>query len=439
MFMQLLRQWLPRRPTSCAPRRHRKVTRTAVRSPWRVQWLEDRTVPATPAIEFATGAGPGAAGAQVNVYYTDANGAEQHFSLNPFPGFPGGVRVAVGDVTGDGNPDIVAAAGPGGGPRVKVIDGSAVVDNPTLTPAQLQTTLQTLSDTHPFKDFFAYDIAFTGGVNVAVGDINGDGFKDVITGADAGGGPHVKVFNTAGINSIDPTHPGPLPFVLYSFFAYDTNFTGGVRVAAANVGGDNGAASHPGHPSDEIITGAGPGGGPHVRVFSVGLTDSTRLDGIGQFMAYSPQFTGGVYVAAGVVTNNFDQQGDPNHLLPSFADIITGAGPGGGPHVIVWRLSNAQNPDPTSTFTFRQAASFMAYPVTFAGGVRVATMATSTHDNVLDFVTGAGPGGGPHVRKWRGQVLSDLTSPPQTYTPPEIDPTGFFAFPASFSGGVYVG
>ena len=52
-----------------------------------------------------------------------------------------------------------------------------------------------------------------------------------------------------------------------SFFAYDPRFIGGVRVASGNVDGT---------PGDEIITGAGPGGGPHVKVFQV---DGDRLDG----------------------------------------------------------------------------------------------------------------------------------------------------------------
>ncbi|HEY1378322.1 MAG TPA: hypothetical protein VGF55_16100 [Gemmataceae bacterium] len=417
MFHDLLRQFLPR------PGRRRATARTTVRSPWRVQQLEDRTVPAT--IQFATGSGPGVVANQVNVFLSDGS----EVSFNAFPGFNGGVRVATGDATGDGITDVVVAAGPGGGPHVKIIDGAALT-----TPGITQAQIQALAD-HPLKQFFAYDAGFAGGVFVAVGDINGDGFKDVITGADAGGGPHVKVFNTAGINSIDPNHPGPLPFVLYSFFAYDPNFHGGVRVAAGNVGGDNGGPSHPGHPSDELITGAGPGGGPHVRVFSINLNDSTRLDGIGQFFAYTAAFTGGVYVGSGVVTNNFDEVGDPNETFPAFADIITGAGPGGGPHVIVWRLDNGAS----TGFTFRPAASFFAYPAGFTGGVTVGTMVDSTHDNVVDFVTGAGPGGGPHVRKWLGQQLSDLTSPPQTYTPGQIGAPGFFAYDAKFTGGVYVG
>ena len=90
--------------------------------------------------------------------------------------FTGGVRVARGDVNGDGTPDLIVAAGPGGGPHVKVFDGvtHAVIDS-----------------------FFAYDASFPGGVFVAAGDVNGDGKADIITGAGAGGGPHVKVFSGA--------------------------------------------------------------------------------------------------------------------------------------------------------------------------------------------------------------------------------------------------
>src|SRR5262249_42255505 len=106
-------------------------------------------------------------------------------------GFLGGVHTAVGDVNGDGIPDIIAGAGAGGGPNVRVFDGN--------TGAMI-------------RSFFAYDAGFMGGVNVAAGDVNADGFADIITGAGPGGGPHVKVFD------------GQSNALIRSFFADDPGF-----------------------------------------------------------------------------------------------------------------------------------------------------------------------------------------------------------------------
>ena len=64
------------------------------------------------------------------------------------PTFTGGVRVATGDVNGDGTADIIAAAGAGGGPRVRVFDGNTG---------------------KVIHDFLAFDAAFGGGVYVAGG------------------------------------------------------------------------------------------------------------------------------------------------------------------------------------------------------------------------------------------------------------------------------
>src|SRR5207253_2684824 len=118
--------------------------------------------------------------------------------------FTGGVRVAIGDVTGDGTPDIITAPGPGGGPDIHVYDGQT---------GQI------------VRQFFAFDPAFTGGAFVAAGDVNGDGAADIIVGADQGGGPNVAVFSGQDGSQLD------------SFFAFDQRFTGGVRVAADDFNG----------------------------------------------------------------------------------------------------------------------------------------------------------------------------------------------------------
>jgi hypothetical protein len=130
------------------------------------------------------------------------------FSLFPFdPGFLGGVRVAVGDVTGDGVPDVVVAAGVGGGPHVRVLDGAALLGGQAVE----------------VTSFFPYDPGFTGGVLVAVGDVDGDGRADIITGTGPGGGPHVRAF--------DGLTGAPLAGPIASFFPYDPGFTGGAFVA----------------------------------------------------------------------------------------------------------------------------------------------------------------------------------------------------------------
>src|SRR5690606_22158145 len=120
------------------------------------------------------------------------------------------------------------------------------------------------------------------------------------------GGPHVHVFNGAT--------GAQLPGTIGSFFAYSPSFTGGVTVAGGDITGDTLA---------DVITGAGAGGGPHVHVFN-GATGAQLPGTIGSFYAYSPTFTGGIFVAAG----DADADGQ--------VDVITGAGDGGGPHLQIF-------------------------------------------------------------------------------------------------------
>jgi hypothetical protein len=183
----------------------------------------------------------------------------------------------------------------------------------------------------------AYDASFSGGVSVAAGDVNGDGAFDIITGAGAGGGPHVKVFGFGA----------PAPALgalrdLASFYAYDANFRGGVSVGSGNIDGFG---------ADEIITGAGAGGGPHVKAFSR-ATNGT-LSTVSSFFAYVSSFRGGVKVGSMTSSSN-----------PAVSTVLTGAGPGGGPHVRGFDLSNPLG-QPS------EVLSFFAESPAFRGGVAV--------------------------------------------------------------------
>jgi hypothetical protein len=130
--------------------------------------------------------------------------------------------------------------------------------------------------------FFAFAPGFKGGVFVAAGDFNGDGLADVTVGAGPGAGPSVIVINGAKLTQVQASGQIADAAVLSGFFAYDGGFPGGVRVDMVDVNGDGLA---------DVITGAGPGAGPHVRVFRA--TDVAILD---SFFATAASFTGGTYV-----------------------------------------------------------------------------------------------------------------------------------------------
>jgi hypothetical protein len=284
---------------------------------------------------------PSSSSGSSTVTFYDPENDELVGSTVPFPGFKGEIRVVSGDFNGDGVADIIAAAGPGGGPAIAIIDS--------------QTG-------KVIESFFAFDPSFTGGVFIAVDDVNGDGILDIIAGAGPGGGPEVRIFDGKTLN------------VLRSFYAYDKSFTGGVSVASIDFNHDG---------ILDIVTGAGPGAAPHVKVYD-GATNAI----ISQWYAYPVSFTGGVYVAAGDLGN------DGN------IEVVTGAGAGGAPIVAVW--------DP---YTGALLAQFMAYAEDFTGGVRVAINdGDGDVDSDLDIITGAGPGGGPEVKVFSFPTLDLLFS-----------------------------
>jgi hypothetical protein len=324
----------------------------------------------------------------------DATGAVVDSVLVYGPGFLGGARVATADVNHDGTFDVIAGAGTSGGPHIKVLDG---------------TNLR-----NELHSFFAFDPGFTGGVFVSAADFNGDNKADIIVGADAGGGPHVKVFDGVNLS------------VLFSFFAFDSSFTGGVRVAAGLIDNNN---------IPDIIVGAGPGGGPHVRVLQGDVAQGPNPlevdDALRSFYAYDPGFLGGVFVAGADVLG--DSLGRD--------DIITGPGAGGGPHLRVWEGPNSAK-GVRAVERAELLFEFFVEPPEGSGpittGLRVAgvdidgdgreeiVVATDKNVFVYELVTtnGDGTGGGNRTRLLSENPNAGLgvgAVPRLTVTPPDLN------------------
>ena len=159
------------------------------------------------------------------------------------PNFRGGARAAVGDLNADGRPDLLVAAGFGGGPRLAAFNGATVV-TPTAA-GQLPPKL--------LPDFFVFEPTLRNGVYVAAGDVSGDGAADVIVGGGPGGGPRVMA-----LSGRDLTAAGNRQTQVANFFAGDPNNRDGVRVAAKDLDGD---------PQADVLVGLGSAGSPQVRGF----------------------------------------------------------------------------------------------------------------------------------------------------------------------------
>jgi hypothetical protein len=287
--------------------------------------------------------------------------------FSPFPGFTGELRVAVGDVNGDGatTPDMVIAPGPGATPTVVVVDG--VTGKTILTQVVFEST-------------------FTGGLNVTTADFDQDGFSDIVVAADVGGGPRVKMIN------------GKTGATMADFFVFETTFRGGVRLASGFIGSR--AANGIGQPIEDgvpdIVAGAGVGGGPRISVLDGVAARSNVLSRIADFFAFELTLRNGVYVSAG----DFNKDG--------VDDVVAGGGPGGGPRVQVFESKSVILTPGAPT----ALVNFFAFDPTSRKGVRVAVK-NIDGDSVADLLVGEGAGNVSRIRSFAGGRLNSSNVPTQ--------------------------
>ncbi len=252
-----------------------------------------------------------------------------------------GVNVTAGDMNGDLSDELLTGAGPGElyGPHVRGFEADG-------TPL-------------PGLSFMAYGTN-KWGVNVAAGNIDGDAFDEIITGAGPGAvfGPHVRGWNYDGTGEVTPMGN-------VNFFAYGTP-KWGVNVSCGDIDGDG---------YDEIVTGAGPGAvyGPHVRGWNVDGGATEPIPGV-SFLAYGTNRMG-VNVTCG------DVDGD------GIDEIITGPGPSSffGAHVKGWNYDGVSLAD-------MPGISFFAWdPGEARYGANVFAGADLNGNGRTELVVGCGP------------------------------------------------
>src|SRR5919204_3692332 len=176
---------------------------------------------------------------------------EWPLAFSPYPTYQNGVRVAVGDVNGDGRAEIVTAPGKSAFTELRVFDGRTFRQEGSLPP---------------FKD-----ASWWAGAFIATGDTNGDGRAEVIEGLDAGCCTSLHVLDALSGDDLS------------GFFPFGDRSDVGARVAAGDVNGDGRA---------EIL--AVPLGSTRISAYGSGGGASFR-----SFASFGSEATSGASIAAG--------------------------------------------------------------------------------------------------------------------------------------------
>jgi hypothetical protein len=314
---------------------------------------DDVAPPQNPLLVGTPRAAIGSDGVPPVVRVIDADG-NQVSSTALSAAFNGGVRVASGDVDGDGIEDVIVGTGPGGPSLVRVLSGKDGTELFSIAP---------------------FEASFTGGVFVSTGDLNGDGKAEIVISPDVGGGPRVRVFDGASLTQIA------------DFFGInDPAFRGGARTAVGDVNGDG---------FGDLVVAAGRDGGPRVSVIDGATIKTTRSTLFNDFFAFEETLRDGVFIAVG------DVNGD------GFADIVASGGPSGGPRVVAF---DSQTLISSKGATKSSLANFFAGDPDTRTGVRIAVKDIDG-DNLADIRTAVG--GSDTIRTYLGKNLSPTTTDPQ--------------------------
>lgn len=257
--------------------------------------------------------------------------------VNRFLAFPatygGGVRIATGDVNGDGFTDVICAPNGGTTSRVKVFSGK---------------------DGTVLAKWVPFGRGCTGSVSLAVGDVNGDSVVDVVVGK-GDGTSGVRVYAGGSLTQ-------------FGAFRVFPGMTGGASVAVANVAGLG-------------------------QVIAVGNTDSPMVR---------------LFAASGSLLSSFQMFGGSGVGVTVAAADLNGDG---FDELAVARATGTNRVKVLNAVTRAPLATFTAGPLADANyGIRLGTLRHATGTETL--LVGNAPGSAVSLRGFDDLTGTAMNFPP---------------------------
>lgn len=317
-----------------------------------VDYAFDQGTVVTPSL--ITGAGP-TGGSHVRSFTTSGVVEADPDKLMAYAtDYRGGVRVATGDIDNDGVDEIITGTGENGGPHLRVFEKDG---------------------TQRGIDFFPFDNSFRGGMDVASGDFDGDGKDDIAVSQFSKGQAWVKVYRYNSNRDI----------------LFERNIFGDVESGATVAMGQLDSDS-----KMELVVGAGEGGDPYVKVFDYEPTSTYGILKPTDILASIGDSTDPTRTGIDVAVGNVDSDALDEIVVSNIRNNYPWVG------VYDYHSNYNYNENPTRLKQFKAYGDYQI-------GTNVA-MHDIDSDGKAEILTGAGPGGGPQIRAFEsdGTVLSTL-------------------------------